>query len=321
MGVFSWNCVVCGRSILNVMVVNRIEWSHATAVLPEGSIVHGFYDGYGYVGTHYLEDARASFYHTCCWIKAGRPPAYQGESAPAEDQGHFLGESWHDVNFRDFTKPWEVPDLSVIPAPRLIPYEPTREVTQADLVASLLEISLCMELDAKRSSWTARSNPSYLLTRLEEEVRELRVAWEKGIITDMQDELGDVLMMACVVAYKMGRVVDISSIGERVKNKLQRRKPWVFTGDRLRTPDEEREAWIGAKRLETKLEDTRVFAEDVLDRYMSTKEQMDEIIASNLCPECRQPLIDLSDDRVEARGCVGEGRIYILSLKEKGASV
>ena len=95
MGVFSWECKKCSLSILNNMIDNG-QYSNATIILPNGSIVHGSYSGYGEVGNYKLEDCvtgdKAAFYHTSCWEELGKPTEYPGPSNHAEDQGHFIDE-------------------------------------------------------------------------------------------------------------------------------------------------------------------------------------------------------------------------------------
>ena len=94
MGFFSWNCKICGRSIPNQHVDEPGEYCQATAIYPNGDIVHGIYDGYGNIGVHKFANTmnadKATLYHTKCWRGEGSPTDYKGPSDNAEDQGHFL---------------------------------------------------------------------------------------------------------------------------------------------------------------------------------------------------------------------------------------
>jgi len=93
-GVFSWNCKSCERSILNHMIDMDGVYCQATVIFPDGSIIHGSYDGYGRIGGRQLNDCltgdNGTFYHTSCWRGEGSPLDYAGPSDPAEDQGHFV---------------------------------------------------------------------------------------------------------------------------------------------------------------------------------------------------------------------------------------
>ncbi len=99
MGVFSWNCHSCGLSILNNMVDEGETYSQATVIFPDGSIIHGSYNGYGRIGGRQLNDCitgdNGTFYHTACWKGDGSPLEYHGPSPSAEDQGHFTDQRAH----------------------------------------------------------------------------------------------------------------------------------------------------------------------------------------------------------------------------------
>jgi hypothetical protein len=100
MGCFSWNCTECGKSIWAEFVEHPDvrRRSQAVALLPNGSIYEGAYDGYGIVGTVNVGSQDGiEFMHGTCWNKAGRP-SYRKPSLPAEDQGCFIDE---DEEFGD----------------------------------------------------------------------------------------------------------------------------------------------------------------------------------------------------------------------------
>ena len=93
MGFFSWNCKECGKSIRSPYSVDKnTDWmADAVALLKNGSVIIGEYDGYGRIGGTDLADSAPTMYHHKCWIKAGKPE-YSGESDWAEDQGFFIGD-------------------------------------------------------------------------------------------------------------------------------------------------------------------------------------------------------------------------------------
>lgn len=94
MGFFSWKCPGCTKSILSPYSVDhRINsWMcSAVALLPNGSLIHVVYDGYGRIDGWTMPDLVA-VWHRSCWVGAGRPE-YSGPSANSDDQGFFFRTS------------------------------------------------------------------------------------------------------------------------------------------------------------------------------------------------------------------------------------
>ena len=114
MGYFSWQCTICGQSVKAAGETPiGLEWqSVAVAVMPDGKILHGLYDGYGRIvddeeDSHDLQAqtpgewdgetpqgrqlGNPAMWHHQCWEHAGSPTAYTGPALPAEDQGFFCG--------------------------------------------------------------------------------------------------------------------------------------------------------------------------------------------------------------------------------------
>lgn len=250
MGLFSWNCAVCGRSILHDRIASD-KYSHATVITPVGSVVRGRYDGYGRVGGHQFDGLKneATWYHTSCWVGAGKPMRWQGDSEPALDQGHFLGEDWEGV---DLNEQWELPDLSPT-AYGPLPFYPQRMGRLPDMEEALLQLVQLAHLDHTRSAWTASMDPGYLLTRLEEEIVELRRAWQVGLLPDMVEEMGDVLTLALKVAFKLDQTANASDMGPAIRKKCAARTPWIFEEDpekRPKTAEEEGALYIKNKMIE-----------------------------------------------------------------------
>jgi len=121
MGVFSWNCEVCGQSIKSPFgersctPPQAVAWQNKlVAILPDGKVLRGYYDGYGRVNdgpgpwplthegesvldqktgpwdyTQRKQHGDPAVWHLKCYEHAGEPTEYPGPSHPADDQGHF----------------------------------------------------------------------------------------------------------------------------------------------------------------------------------------------------------------------------------------
>lgn len=99
MGFFSWNCKCCGYSIRSQYAdAGENNWmAKVVAIIRNGGIIKGEYDGYGRISTANYEDVEDldnhTLYHEACWEKAGQPKDYMGPSHHAADQGYFTGPS------------------------------------------------------------------------------------------------------------------------------------------------------------------------------------------------------------------------------------
>ena len=102
MGFFSRLCDVCGRSIKAPYdIPKELEWQNKiVAILPDGTMIGGDYDGYGRIDTPDIvnskpfelpsyEEPHADWYHDRCHEAAGNPGKYTGGSEDAQDQGFF----------------------------------------------------------------------------------------------------------------------------------------------------------------------------------------------------------------------------------------
>ena len=104
MGFFSWKCKACGHSIISGHSSNTInEWMiKAVAILPDGTILKGEYDGYGRIEDEnrnvspVYPAGEPQCYHRACWELSGRPEKYTGKSDNALDQGFFFNNE-HDI--------------------------------------------------------------------------------------------------------------------------------------------------------------------------------------------------------------------------------
>ena len=109
MGVFSWDCNICGHSMLSPDSVGTFSddpksddrhdnsWMMEVVVFLEGGTrLIGVYDGYGRVNANDMADYNACCYHKSCWEKAGKPE-YTEPSESSRDQGYFFTPDEHDL--------------------------------------------------------------------------------------------------------------------------------------------------------------------------------------------------------------------------------
>lgn len=111
MGLFSWDCLCCGHSVLHTANWPRGWQEQMVVSMDHGPWVVGNYDGYGCVdGEEVLRDLYAKdpeetsgykqvrfpiVMHEACWESAGKPaPEGLPYSRSAYDQGH---RGSHDV--------------------------------------------------------------------------------------------------------------------------------------------------------------------------------------------------------------------------------
>ena len=102
MGFFSWNCNGCGKSITadtgGLKDDAPFNPSECVALLPNGTIISGTYDGYGRIDDFEIVnyDGEVELWHRHCWEEAGKP-SYSKPSSYANDQGFFLNkEEWDE---------------------------------------------------------------------------------------------------------------------------------------------------------------------------------------------------------------------------------
>lgn len=119
MGLFTQDCKSCGNPLLATFnTEGRGDWmSHGISINRDGTRIEGLYNGYGElfpadshdeegaircVGTDFNTDGTyagtgPTIWHHACWIAAGSPPQWQGESPSSDDQGHFFDEGTYDL--------------------------------------------------------------------------------------------------------------------------------------------------------------------------------------------------------------------------------
>ncbi len=99
MGLFSWDCDHCGHPLIAPFNhQDKNEWMiDGVALLPNGPMLMGVYDGYGRVaGLDINASGEPQVFHKACWEKAGKPTEFKKASRNSADQGHFYGEDEHN---------------------------------------------------------------------------------------------------------------------------------------------------------------------------------------------------------------------------------
>lgn len=93
MGFFSWNCRVCGHSIMNPYAFGDMPWlNEAVALFPDGTRLTGRYDGYGRIAGRRTEwGVEVELMHQKCWREQGER-GYEKTSPSARGQGHFYDD-------------------------------------------------------------------------------------------------------------------------------------------------------------------------------------------------------------------------------------
>ena len=99
MGLFSWDCKYCLHPLImpsNAESKNR--WmSQVVALLPNGDVLKGDYDGYGRVaGGEIHGGGEPEVYHDRCWERIGKPTTFTKASRSSTDQGHFYNDGVHN---------------------------------------------------------------------------------------------------------------------------------------------------------------------------------------------------------------------------------
>lgn len=135
MGVFSWECNICHRSILCMDVTSeRNAWMHRAVCVFENDPefpLKGQYDGYGRMwdpsmcedDQEFMDSGNFSLYHLACWRLSGKP-GYTGASRSAADQGYFVDDEEYDLK-----EPKEKEEIPVLTERKLSPLQRAMQKT------------------------------------------------------------------------------------------------------------------------------------------------------------------------------------------------
>ena len=116
---------------------------------------------------------------------------------------------------------------------------------------SFKELYALMELDRKRSPWSAQNTFEQRFAKLQNEVDEIKEALAKQDYENLKDEIGDALfdiMFLIVMAKEKGLFSKEDVVANSIA-KINRRKPWLHTDEKI-TIEEEKRRWQEAKRKE-----------------------------------------------------------------------
>ncbi|WP_344798243.1 MazG family protein [Frondihabitans peucedani] len=108
-------------------------------------------------------------------------------------------------------------------------------------------------LDPPGCEWNRAQTHRSLVTYLIEETYELVEAIEDGDVTDLREELGDVLYQVVLhagIASRSGEGFDLGDVVAEVDEKIRRRHPHVFGADSANGVDDIVRLWSAAKARE-----------------------------------------------------------------------
>ena len=108
-----------------------------------------------------------------------------------------------------------------------------------------------LKLDRKNSTWSSQNTMESRYDELLGEVQEIKEAIDRNDNLNLKEELGDTLwdlLFLVVLAEEKGLFTSDDIIQSSI-DKLKRRKPWIFTGEKLDIAEEHRR-WMKAKEIE-----------------------------------------------------------------------
>jgi uncharacterized protein YabN with tetrapyrrole methylase and pyrophosphatase domain len=108
-----------------------------------------------------------------------------------------------------------------------------------------------LKTDRKNSPWSKQSDIKSRYGELLSEVLEIKQAIDNDDIKNLKEEFGDTLwdiMSLMIIAEDKG-LFTADEVIQGAIDKMRRRKPWIFTGEKL-TIDEEKRRWKEAKSKE-----------------------------------------------------------------------
>jgi hypothetical protein len=99
MGFFSYDCKLCGHPLLSHYVLkDKNAWmNQGVAILEDGSVIKGEYDGYGRLNNHEISEyGSPAVYHKACYKLVGSPKEFDSPSCSSLDQGYFFSNDAHN---------------------------------------------------------------------------------------------------------------------------------------------------------------------------------------------------------------------------------
>lgn len=107
-------------------------------------------------------------------------------------------------------------------------------------------------LNRKKCFWAKEQDLEKQVEEVLKETQELKQAIEKNDLENLKEELGDVLMDAlfvAVIAEEKG-LFSFKEVLEAATEKLKRRKPWVFSQEKIVSKEEAMKKWQEIKAKE-----------------------------------------------------------------------
>ncbi|MBT3463487.1 MAG: hypothetical protein HOI47_07665 [Candidatus Scalindua sp.] len=115
----------------------------------------------------------------------------------------------------------------------------------------LKDVYEMLKIDRKNSAWSAKNTMEFRFAELKSEINELNEALKNQDVENLKEEIGDSigdLLFLIVIAEEYG-YFSLKEVIETYFEKFKRRKPWIFSGEKL-TIEEEMKRWRETKILE-----------------------------------------------------------------------
>ena len=108
-----------------------------------------------------------------------------------------------------------------------------------------------LELDQKNSPWSNQNTMQERYNELVSEVHEIGLAMKNNDTENFKEELGDALwdLLFMIILAENEKMLTAKEVIDGAAAKLKRRKPWIFSGEKL-TLEEEVKRWHEIKKLE-----------------------------------------------------------------------
>jgi nucleoside triphosphate diphosphatase len=128
----------------------------------------------------------------------------------------------------------------------MVTFAPSRDI------ARLLEIMAALRTPGTGCPWDLEQNFSTIAPYTIEEAYEVADAVERGDLTDLKEELGDLLLQVVFHARmaEEERTFDFGDVVQAITEKLIRRHPHVFGDETLQTADSVKGVWERIKTQE-----------------------------------------------------------------------
>ncbi len=113
------------------------------------------------------------------------------------------------------------------------------------------ELFKILKLDRKVSPWSQRDTFEKRHSELVKEIEEIKLAIQNKDTENLKEEIGDSLwdLMCVMVVAEEKELFTAKEVIEGAIEKIKRRKPWIFTGEKITIEDEAR-LWQIAKAKE-----------------------------------------------------------------------